>query len=420
MPGMVELGEDIFLKPVRRGMPTYRGALSDMVAKPRAATVMGLLEEARLARMRGLRGGAEGRLGEDRRSAGSRTGSWGISDEGHRRERRDDGQPGPAGLPARTPHDPPPHRLSGAARFAHTQESISAIQRLKATARIGESDGHRNDRRVQHGHADQGDRRRRRRRQRGRAHDRRRACRAWSSSAPTPTRRRSTAAAAHHLIQLGTHRPRRRRQAGGRPRRRPRRRSTASAQPIDGAHMLFITAGMGGGTGTGAAPVIARVAKEMGILTVGVVTKPFDCEGGRRMTDGRRRPGRARSQRRLADRHPQREAARRAGRRRHAGPGLRARQRRAEERRRRHQRHHPRARPRQRRLRGREDGDERARQGDDGHGHAPAARTARAWPPSGRGLPAARRHRPVGRARRAGADRAPSATPSSCPRAATR
>ncbi len=54
-------------------------------------------------------------------------------------------------------------------------------------------------------------------------------------------------------------------------------------QAIQGAHMLFITAGMGGGTGTGAAPVIARVAKEMGILTVGVVTKPFDWEGGRRM-----------------------------------------------------------------------------------------------------------------------------------------
>jgi cell division protein FtsZ len=51
---------------------------------------------------------------------------------------------------------------------------------------------------------------------------------------------------------------------------------------IDGAHMLFITAGMGGGTGTGAAPVIARVAKEMGILTVGVVTKPFEFEGGKR------------------------------------------------------------------------------------------------------------------------------------------
>ncbi|MGS5085347.1 cell division protein FtsA [Hydrogenophaga sp. A37] len=53
MPGMVELGEDIFLKPVRRGMPHYASALSDMVAQPRAATVMGLLEEARIARVRG-------------------------------------------------------------------------------------------------------------------------------------------------------------------------------------------------------------------------------------------------------------------------------------------------------------------------------------------------------------------------------
>ncbi|HZN47655.1 MAG TPA: cell division protein FtsA [Ramlibacter sp.] len=53
MPGMVELGEDMFLKPVRRGVPRYYGALSDMVAQPRAATVMGLLEEARLARVRG-------------------------------------------------------------------------------------------------------------------------------------------------------------------------------------------------------------------------------------------------------------------------------------------------------------------------------------------------------------------------------
>ena len=56
-------------------------------------------------------------------------------------------------------------------------------------------------------------------------------------------------------------------------------------EAISGAHMLFITAGMGGGTGTGAAPVIARVAKEMGILTVGVVTKPFEWEGGKRATN---------------------------------------------------------------------------------------------------------------------------------------
>ena len=52
---------------------------------------------------------------------------------------------------------------------------------------------------------------------------------------------------------------------------------------LGGAHMVFITAGMGGGTGTGAAPVVARAAREMGILTVGVVTKPFHFEGSRRM-----------------------------------------------------------------------------------------------------------------------------------------
>ncbi len=52
---------------------------------------------------------------------------------------------------------------------------------------------------------------------------------------------------------------------------------------LSGAHMAFITAGMGGGTGTGAAPVVARAAREQGILTVGVVTKPFQFEGQRRM-----------------------------------------------------------------------------------------------------------------------------------------
>ncbi|HEY4030216.1 MAG TPA: cell division protein FtsZ [Caulobacteraceae bacterium] len=52
---------------------------------------------------------------------------------------------------------------------------------------------------------------------------------------------------------------------------------------LDGAHMVFITAGMGGGTGTGAAPIIAKCARERGILTVGVVTKPFQFEGRHRM-----------------------------------------------------------------------------------------------------------------------------------------
>src|SRR6187399_2199112 len=90
--------------------------------------------------------------------------------------------------------------------------------------------------------------------------------------------------AANHLIQLGTTGL----GAGAKPEAGKAAADEAVdriRQAIDGAHMLFITAGMGGGTGTGAAPVIARVAKEMGILTVGVVTKPFDWEGGRRMTN---------------------------------------------------------------------------------------------------------------------------------------
>jgi cell division protein FtsZ len=88
--------------------------------------------------------------------------------------------------------------------------------------------------------------------------------------------------AAHNLIQLGS--------TGLGAGAKPEAGKAAAEEAVDrirqaitGANMLFITAGMGGGTGTGAAPVIARVAKEMGILTVGVVTKPFDFEGGRRM-----------------------------------------------------------------------------------------------------------------------------------------
>ena len=93
-----------------------------------------------------------------------------------------------------------------------------------------------------------------------------------------------TRSSAHRTIQLG--------QSGLGAGSKPDKGREAAEAAVDdiraaisGAHMLFITAGMGGGTGTGAAPVIARVAKEMGILTVGVVTKPFDWEGGRRMSN---------------------------------------------------------------------------------------------------------------------------------------
>ncbi|OYU13742.1 MAG: cell division protein FtsZ [Comamonadaceae bacterium PBBC1] len=90
--------------------------------------------------------------------------------------------------------------------------------------------------------------------------------------------------AAHRFIQLGQTGL----GAGSKPDKGREAALAAEADirsAIEGAHMLFITAGMGGGTGTGAAPVIARIAKEMGILTVGVVTKPFDFEGNRRMSN---------------------------------------------------------------------------------------------------------------------------------------
>ncbi|MFM2053585.1 MAG: cell division protein FtsZ, partial [Pseudomonadota bacterium] len=87
---------------------------------------------------------------------------------------------------------------------------------------------------------------------------------------------------ASHLLQLG--------HTGLGAGSRPEAGKAAAEEAVDriksaleGAHMVFITAGMGGGTGTGAAPVIARLAKDMGILTVGVVTKPFEFEGKRRL-----------------------------------------------------------------------------------------------------------------------------------------
>ncbi|MDA9499672.1 cell division protein FtsZ [Bradyrhizobium sp. CCBAU 11357] len=90
---------------------------------------------------------------------------------------------------------------------------------------------------------------------------------------------------ATRLIQLGT-----RVTAGLGAGSQPELGRAAAEEAIDtireqltGAHMVFVTAGMGGGTGTGAAPIVARIARELGILTIGVVTKPFYFEGQRRM-----------------------------------------------------------------------------------------------------------------------------------------
>ena len=150
----------------------------------------------------------------------------------------------------------------------------------------------RNDRRIRRRTQHQGHRRGRLRRQRGRAHDR--AGRAGRGvhlrqhrRAGAEAHRRAHAPdPARHAPGLG---------AGAKPEAgtAAARKRDRIAESIDGADMLFITAGMGGGTGTGAAPVIADIAKELGILTVAVVTKPFAFEGKRAHEGGRRRHRRA-------------------------------------------------------------------------------------------------------------------------------
>ena len=90
---------------------------------------------------------------------------------------------------------------------------------------------------------------------------------------------------ATHKIQIGE-KLTRGHGAGGNPERGQRAAEESRDEivaALQGADMVFITAGMGGGTGTGAAPVVAEIARDMGILTVGIVTKPFSFEGKRRM-----------------------------------------------------------------------------------------------------------------------------------------
>ena len=142
---------------------------------------------------------------------------------------------------------------------------------------------------------------------------------------------------------------------------------------LKGADMVFVTAGKGGGTGTGAAPVIAELANELGALTVGVVTRPFAFEGKRRARQAERRHPGAQRQGRHAHHHPERPSAagRRAahvdhrrlqGRRRRAAPGRAG-----------HHRPDHRARPHQPRLR---------RRAHD-HEETPARRSWASASPSG-------------------------------------
>ncbi len=76
--------------------------------------------------------------------------------------------------------------------------------------------------------------------------------------------------------------PRRRRRPGPRHARRRGESREELREAVRGAEMVFVTAGMGGGTGTGASPIVAEVARESGALTIGVVTRPFSFEGTKR------------------------------------------------------------------------------------------------------------------------------------------
>jgi len=135
------------------------------------------------------------------------------------------------------------------------------------------------------------------------------------------------------------------------------------ADALEGADMVFITAGMGGGTGTGAAPIIAQIARELGILTVAVVTKPFGFEGRKRLDIANEASPRSASTS-IADHHPERQADHRARPQLPPDRGLQGRQSGAAGRGSGHRRadHAPRA--DQRRLCRRAHGDVR-----DGHGH---------------------------------------------------
>ena len=135
--------------------------------------------------------------------------------------------------------------------------------------------------------------------------------------------------------------------------------------------MVFIAAGAGGGTGTGAAPIVARIAREIGALTVGIVTKPFGFEGTRRAAAADVRHRGARRRGRHADRRPEQPAADGARQADVDGRGVPRRRRRAAPGRAGHQRPRHAAGPHQPRLRRRAHDHVRRRQRAAGHRHGP-------------------------------------------------
>ena len=191
----------------------------------------------------------------------------------------------------------------------------------------------------------------------------------WSSSPAIPMRNRCAQSLTERRIQLGTSMTQGL-GAGARPEIGRAAAEEAVDEMLDqlqGSHMVFITAGMGGGTGTGAAPVIARAAREQGILTVGVVTKPFHFEGAHRMRVAEGGSDGAAAVRRHADRHSEPEPVPHRQRAHHLRRGVQARRQRAAHGRARRHRPDGDAGPDQPRLRRHPHRDERDGQGDDGH-----------------------------------------------------
>ena len=120
-----------------------------------------------------------------------------------------------------------------------------------------------------------------------RSHGALRRSRASSSSPRTPTARPWKSAKSPVKVLMGSRDHRRRGsrvQSGDREKGRTEEDADKIKAALSGADMVFVTAGMGGGTGTGGAPVIAQIAREGGALTIGVVTRPFGFEGRTRAT----------------------------------------------------------------------------------------------------------------------------------------
>ena len=148
--------------------------------------------------------------------------------------------------------------------------------------------------------------------QRGQHDDRGQASTAWTSSPPTPTSRRWPRTRRRPKIQIGTDAdqgPGRRREPRDGPRGGARVAATRSPRALEGADMVFVTAGMGGGTGTGAAPVIADIAKRLGRAHRRRGHQAVPLRGQQAPQAGRAGPGRAEGRGRHAHHHPEPAAA---------------------------------------------------------------------------------------------------------------